>query len=88
MMKINLLSKRKPKYKPASINIEVGTNLDGVWGAMIPISEGHVVGIAGDIVSVHWDENPIGDTDCYNIKDIHKQGFVSVNGSPIGVFIA
>jgi|TARA_R110000765_G_scaffold128316_1_gene226446 hypothetical protein len=86
MMKINLLS--KPKYKPASINIEVGTHLDGVWGAMIPISEGHVVGIAGDIVSVHWNENPIGDTDCYNIKDIHKQGFVSVNGSPIGVFIA
>lgn len=70
------------------MTIEKGTELIGVWGAMIPESEGVVVKVDGNMpypIEVAWDGD-YENLSYYNIEDIHEKGWRSANGSPIGVF--
>ena len=67
------------------MNIKKGTKLIGVWGAMIPDSEGEVVEVIGNVARIAWDHDH-ENYDYACVEDIHEMGWRSVNGSPIGIF--
>ena len=67
--------------------VQVGTQVEGVWGAMFPTSRGEVIAISGEKAKVQWiDDNEL-DVQVVDVTQIHPQGWTSVNGSPIGIFI-
>lgn len=65
--------------------IEVGSKVQGVWGAMIARSEGTIKSITGSLVKIDWDDEE--GVHLMDIKDLHKKGWRSINGSGIGVFV-
>lgn len=68
-------------------NIVVGTKVEGVWGAMFPTSEGEVIAINRDNVTIQWKDDANLDQQLVDITQIHQPGWTSVNGSPIGIFV-
>lgn len=79
-------------------NIIVGTKVEGNWGAMHPTSYGVIVAmfnstnLMDDVprptVTIRWDDDEVLTKDDYYLEDIHLPGWTSVNGSPIGIFVA
>ena len=54
---------------------------------MFPTSRGEVIAISGEKAKVQWiDDNEL-DVQVVDVTQIHPQGWTSVNGSPIGIFI-
>jgi hypothetical protein len=71
------------------MNIEIGTKVEGNWGAMIPMSFGEVVSIVDNKVVVAFEDDEDGEMMHHTtVENIHPKGWRSVNGSPIGVFVS
>ena len=78
--------------------ITVGTKVEGNWGAMHPISEGVIVAVFNSTslmddvpkrtVTIKWNDDELLTKDDYYLSDIHQPGWISANGSPIGIFVA
>ena len=70
-------------------NITIGTKVEGNWGAMLPTSEGKVIYIKSDDVTIEWDsdDDEFMRTSKVKLDQIHQPGWTSVNGSPIGIFV-
>jgi hypothetical protein len=70
--------------------IVVGTKVEGVWGAMYPTSQGEIISIEYGDATIQWnnDDDPGMDLQVVTVSKIHPQGWTSVNGSPIGIFVA
>ncbi len=69
--------------------IEVGSKVEGNWGAMHPIDNGEVTAINGNLVTVQWEQSSSSDLDTsdYLKSEIREPGETSINGSSIGVFV-
>ena len=67
------------------MKIEIGTKVIGNWGAMISTDEGVITSIESSGVEIMWDGET--EVDFVNIDSIHPKGYISANGSPIGIFI-
>ena len=65
--------------------ITVGTKVEGNWGAMHPTWEGVVIQLGYTDATIKWGD---ADYEEVSLERIHKRGWTSKNGSPIGIFIA
>tara|TARA_B100000780_G_scaffold225908_1_gene165061 strand:+ start:288 stop:524 length:237 start_codon:yes stop_codon:yes gene_type:complete len=65
--------------------IEVGTKVEGVWGAMFPSSYGKVVAITKSNYIVEWEDDDLP-ANSYQKDSIRPMSERS-SGSPIGVYI-
>jgi len=74
--------------------INVGTKVEGFYGAMIPPATGYVASIIDNVAMIAWLEY---DEDGVIVGSLHEQvrvgtikapGTKSANGSPIGIFFA
>ena len=65
--------------------IQLGSKVEGNWGAMHPTSSGVITAINDDEATIDWGDQP-GDH-IMEVERIHQPGYRSVNGSPIGVFV-
>lgn len=75
-----------------SLIVAIGQRVECVCGACYPIKSGMVVGFidlpfGGVHALIRWDDRP-GVLDRVRPADIHRRGWRSSNGSPLGVFIA
>lgn len=74
--------------------IQIGTKVQGFYGAMIPPANGHVASVLNGVALIKWEEYDdegqlVGEfAEQKLVSEIHEPGWRSVNGSPIGVFIA
>lgn len=69
--------------------IEIGTKLEGNWGAMIPVSYGTVTGIIKSVNGVTIPTSAImkwDDGSTTTILESEIDSAPSVNGSPIGYY--
>lgn len=66
------------------MELSVGSTLYCNFGAMYPTYETTVVSIEGNIV--HY-TNLLGETCTVNLDSIKPYGYISENGSAIGVFL-
>lgn len=74
--------------------INVGTKVEGVYGAMIPVATGYIASVINGVAMIAWQEH---DEDGVLVGSFHEQvrvseiktpGTKSANGSPIGIFFA
>lgn len=70
-----------------SVIVMIGQRVQCVCGACYPVQGGTVVGFHGGIYAlVRWDDRPA----CpkrVRLSEIHRRGWCSANGSPLGVFV-
>ena len=74
----------------------IGQRVECVCGACYPVQGGTVVGFydepagrftrGGVHALIRWDERP-GKPERVRLSDIHRRGWRSANGSPLGVFV-
>ena len=75
-------------------SIAVGTKVEGVYGAMIPVANGFIASIIDDVVLIKWEEYDddgvlVGSfAEQKRVSEIRQPGTRSANGSPIGVFFS
>jgi hypothetical protein len=73
--------------------IEIGTKVEGRWGAMIPTSEGTIIAVTETSVEIEWakdDEdllNQVLGNDTVEKDHLREEGYRSANGSPIGIYL-
>lgn len=79
-----------------TVIVMIGQRVECVCGACYPVQGGTVVGFydepagrftrGGVHALIRWDERP-GKPERVRLSDIHRRGWRSANGSPLGVFV-
>lgn len=79
-----------------SVIVMIGQRVECVCGACYPVQGGTVVGFfdepagrfthGGVYALIRWDDRP-DRPERVRLSDIHRRGWRSVNGSPLGVFV-
>ena len=79
-----------------AVIVMLGQRVECVCGACYPVQGGTVVGFCdepagrftrgGVFALIRWDERP-GKPERVRLSDIHRRGWRSAGGSPLGVFV-
>ena len=79
-----------------TVIVMIGQRVECVCGACYPVQGGTVVGFfdepagrftrGGVFALIRWDERP-GKPERVRLSDIHRRGWRSAGGSPLGVFV-
>ena len=80
-----------------TVIVMIGQRVECVCGACYPVQGGTVIGFYDEPVGcftrggvhavIRWDNRP-NDPERVRLSDIHRRGWRSVGGSPLGVFVA
>ena len=80
-----------------TVILMIGQRVECVFGACYPVEYGKIVGFedvpdgrffrGGVFALIRWDDRP-DHPERVRLSDIHRRGWRSANGSPLGVFVA